>query len=63
MHQSYNVIVTNLMFSQCYGDLFYQFGADIAASLIHYECLYCIIEDIYFMFMDLQGLICFLTHI
>ena len=57
MHQSYNVTVRNLMFSQCYGDLFYQFGADIAASLILYECSYCIVEDIYFMFMDLQGLI------
>ena len=56
---AYNVTIRNLMFHQCNGDLLYEFGVEIAASLILYECLCCIVEDIYFLFMDLWGSIYF----
>ena len=61
MFQSYNVTFRNLMFNQCYGDLFYQYGADIAAGLILYECSYCIVEDIYFYVYGFAGINLFLN--
>ena len=47
--QSYNVTIRNLVFNQCNGGLFYEFGMDTAAGLILYECFYCKVEDVYFL--------------
>ena len=47
--QSYNVTIRNLVFDQCNGGLFYQFGMDTAAGLVLHECFYCTVEDVYFL--------------
>ena len=47
LYYSYNVTIQNLVFSQCNGDLFYQFGVDVAAGLVLFECIHCTVENIH----------------
>ena len=47
--ESYNVTIRNLVFDQCYFDLFYQFGMDTAAGLVLHECFYCKVDDVYIL--------------
>ena len=54
--QSYNVTIRNLVFDQCNGDLFYQFGIDTAAGLVLHECFYCKVEDVYFLGYGFAGI-------
>ena len=45
---SYNVTITNLVFSQCSGDFGTQFGIHVTAGLFLYECSHCSVENVYF---------------
>ena len=58
---THNATIRNLMFSQCNGDLFHEFGVDIKAGLILYECLCCIVENIYFSLYGFVGINLFLN--
>ena len=54
---SYNVTIINLVFDQCSGDLLYNFGYDLAANLLLFECSYCKVEDVYFFGYGFAGII------
>ena len=61
---SYNVTVTNLVFNQCNGDLYYKTELDIAAGLLLYECSHCQVEDVYFFGYGFVGInLCLDSHL
>ena len=60
---SYNVTISNLIFSQCNGDLVSPVShmQNIAAGLFLYECSSCKVEDIYFFGYGFAGINLFLN--
>ena len=53
---SYNVIIKNLMFVQCNGDLFTQLNLGVMAGLFLYECSYCKVKDLQFFGYGFAGI-------
>ena len=59
--RSYNVIIKNLVFDQCSGDLFPLYAIHIAPSLFLYDCSHCIVENIVFFGYGFAGINLFLN--
>ena len=57
---SYNVVIKNLVFSECIGNIFPHVGLNIAAGLFLCECSHCKVEDIHFFDYGFAGINLFL---